>query len=380
MGRLAIGSESPRGATKGDAVSWIDTKAKLAGETRLTTDELRKIPPGTLQRLGEPAIPGYRHPEMNELLPQLLGNGLNSQRCFEVFRGRYDDGPDGVPDSEILRLIAHHSRIPYQSSGRVFCESSVHARPFVMPEPRPKETPEQAKARKKTEAIGRVEAFVGRDRGTPEDLLALSPVSANRFTKGPDQANLFFWLAYPDPSSLVNILAKFTLDAKGKANPVGSGRTLTVRAWRKEWFEKGLVPQSQAGCWFRPNVLRAVTGSGSNGAVCDCDVLAVRTVVLESDILPTDLQASFFLKALQRGLPVRAIVDSGGKSLQAHVLVSSREEATRAVSKLDIFGFDQATKNPSRLCRLPGAVRKIGARDPANGTLQRLVYLTGETA
>jgi hypothetical protein len=359
--------------------AWIETKAKLAGETRLSPDELRKIPPATLQRLGEPAIEGFRHTEMNELLPQLLGNGLNSQRCFELFRARYDNGPDGVTDNEIRSLISHHVRIPYQASGRSFAgeSSAVSTPPFVMPKPRPKETPEQAKERKKAEAIGRVEAFVGRDRGTVEDLIDQSPFSAEQ---GPEQAALFFSIAYPNTASLVNFLAKFTLDPKGKANPVGAGRTMTVRDWRKEWFERGRVPESDAGCWFRPNILKAVNGSGFNGAICDRDVLAVRTVILESDVLPLSLQASFFIKALKRNLPIRAIVDSGGKSLQAHVLVSDRDEAVRVVSKLEIFGFDQATKNPSRLCRLPGAVRKIGARDPANGTLQRLVYLNGETS
>jgi RecA-family ATPase len=75
-------------------------------------------------------------------------------------------------------------------------------------------------------------------------------------------------------------------------------------------------------------------------------------------------------------LPIAAIIFSGGKSYHALVRVDApdatvyRDEVGKMLALLRKFGFDQQTGNPSRMSRLPGAMR--------GGKLQRLIYLAPE--
>jgi RecA-family ATPase len=100
--------------------------------------------------------------------------------------------------------------------------------------------------------------------------------------------------------------------------------------------------------------------------------------LVESDILPLELQLSVIARL---PLPVAAIIFSGGKSYHALVQVDAsdafayRRDVGRMLSLLRPLGFDQGTGNPSRMSRLPGAMR--------GGQQQRLLYLNpdarGET-
>ena len=107
----------------------------------------------------------------------------------------------------------------------------------------------------------------------------------------------------------------------------------------------------------------------------DADVVAPRFLLLESDCLPLPMQLSAI--ACFR-LPVAAILTSGGLSyhawvhLNCHDLEEYAESATRILNAAARFGFDAANKNPSRLSRLPGAVREVKAIGDGK---QRLVYL-----
>ena len=98
-------------------------------------------------------------------------------------------------------------------------------------------------------------------------------------------------------------------------------------------------------------------------------------VMVESDLLPMDVQLSVMAK-----LPVRisSILDTGNRSYHAKArLTGGVEEARSLLKQLYVVGFDSENSNPSRLERMPGSLRTIGARGAA-GTMQKLLYLNPE--
>lgn len=108
----------------------------------------------------------------------------------------------------------------------------------------------------------------------------------------------------------------------------------------------------------------------------DANVVCYRNFLLELDSVPLEQQISLVTSRL----PVTAITFSGGKSY--HFIFSLLEPVTtEAEYRRVVRGLmeavpeaDKATKNPSRLSRLPGAVR------PETGLLQDLVYLGNRIA
>ena len=119
----------------------------------------------------------------------------------------------------------------------------------------------------------------------------------------------------------------------------------------------------EAGAWVRFNPLN---GQG----VRNSDVADFRYALVESDSLPKDRQLAL-VRALE--LPCAAVVDSGGKSVHAIVRVDARDyvEYRQRVDQLyevcrrNGLEPDPQNKNPSRLSRMPGAVR--------GGSQQRLL-------
>ena len=173
------------------------------------------------------------------------------------------------------------------------------------------------------------------------------------------------------PGEQINFVTEFdtTKDREGrvKANPKGRGVTVERNALVAR-FEQGGTDTGEAGAWLRMN---PVDGRG----IGDANVAAFRFALLESDTLPVALQLSLFARL---PLPVAAILSSGGRSFHAWVRVDARDAADyrRMVSRLlelvGKFGVDGKNKNPSRLSRLPGAQRCIGA---AGDGVQRLLFL-----
>ena len=173
------------------------------------------------------------------------------------------------------------------------------------------------------------------------------------------------------PGERVNFVTKFEehreKSGQVKARPVGKGLTLERDALAAR-FEQHGSDTSQAGGWLRMN---PVDGKG----VGDANVTAWRFALLESDTLPMDLQLALFAKL---PLPIAAILSSGGRSVHAWVKLDARDAAEygavvpRLFGILAKFGVDGKNKNPSRLSRLPGATRVIGA---AGDGVQRLLYL-----
>lgn len=108
----------------------------------------------------------------------------------------------------------------------------------------------------------------------------------------------------------------------------------------------------------------------------DANVVCYRNFLLELDSVPLDQQIALVTSKL----PVSAITFSGGKSY--HFIISLVEPVqTEADYRRIVRGLmeavpeaDRSTKNPSRLSRLPFAIR------PDTGLLQDLVYLGNRIA
>lgn len=174
------------------------------------------------------------------------------------------------------------------------------------------------------------------------------------------------------PDELVNYVIaweKYEKKKSGeiKANPKGVGKTGKVSSLIAEWKKSG-TPSSEAGGWFRIN---PVDGSGVN----DKNITAFRYALVEFDAIPIELQISFLARV---PLPIAAILTSGGKSVHAWIKVEADDfkDYEKTVEEmrniLTRFGIDRTNKNPSRLSRLVGVTRQIGATGDGR---QKLLYL-----
>lgn len=314
------------------------------------------IPAATLAEMQSPHPPGTRHAAMFKIAMPLIGNGMSPSAVQAQLRDTFPD-PDKT-DAEIANVVRWAVERNPTPSGYGTRQPSAPRRVTV-----PRLAPITAK-----EAIDRANDCTS-GAGGESELFDASPVRpSENFVD--DAALLMRTLYAPDEG--VNIVRQFTISEKGKANPLGAGKTLPPGEWL-EWFATNGVPSSDAGGWMRPNPCGPGTGKG--GAVRDCDVTAFRFLLLESDILPVEVQ---FAMLSRLNLPIAAVITSGGGSVHAWLKVDAQdaehysEIAASVFAVLEPFGYDTANKNPSRLSRLPGVTRKIGAgADPR----QRLLYL-----
>lgn len=112
----------------------------------------------------------------------------------------------------------------------------------------------------------------------------------------------------------------------------------------------------ECGAWIRFNPLDGKGGKNEN-------VTDFRYALVESDALPIE-QQNGIMQELQ--LPIAALVYSGGKSLHAIVRVEAgnydeyrkRVEFLYNVCDKNGLKVDRQNKNPSRLSRMPGVIRK----------------------
>lgn len=337
-----------------------------SGLATLTAEEITRIPKRTLAELAAPASSGERHFQMRRLVIPMLGNGIMPERVFAVLRSIY---AEDVGDKEIWDYIGWAAAKPFTPSG--YSNTSQAPRSVLIR--RPTVVPNKLVSAAK---VANAERFLAGFRCAIDDLRRASPAKAQEGVPLL-QAELFFSFLYTRedgseyPDHFINVVNDFQLDEKGKALPRGPGKSLTRDGWRRYLKGHG-VPQNDAGAWVRLNSAKA-TGSGAGGACTDADVLVTRYVLLESDCLPLPLQASLLAKL---PVPIVAIIDSGGKSLHGILKLPGDDaaEGKQLLRQLAILGFDPANHNPSRLSRLPGALRRIGARDHA-GSYQSLIYL-----
>lgn len=314
------------------------------------------IPPATLIALGQNYPPGTRHAAMFEIAMPLIGNGHNDQAVFQILRSKFSD--EDKSDEEIASVINWcKEKGPTPS---VPTEGKVYQLKPVKKE-KPKITTESARQL--------VDEILGEDKLTPDQISKRSPLEIPELSQ---QGQALFSSLYSD-SDCVNIVCDYTISEKGKANPKGGGKTLLRDEWISYINEKG-VPQSKAGAWIRPNPCAKI-GTGKGESVQDSDITQFRFMLVESDILSIEQQLGLY--AIWK-LPVACVVMSGGDSAHCWLRLDSPDAETyRATVKkiLDVLaplGFDQSNKNPSRLSRLAGAKRVIGAFGEG---LQRLLYL-----
>ena len=112
----------------------------------------------------------------------------------------------------------------------------------------------------------------------------------------------------------------------------------------------------EAGAWIRINPL---DGKGAG----DKNVTAYRYALAEADTMPIEDQKKLLINLK---LPIAALVESGGKSVHAIVKVNASNKAEYDQRVAFLFSelakrnfiVDTNNRNPSRLSRLPGAMRK----------------------
>ena len=240
-------------------------------------------------------------------------------------------------------------------SGRNRKSSTVH-RPAPVPTPTAKLDPATA-----------VEDFLKGFRCTAADLIAASTCKIPPLICGPHFHRQGAYLINQlfEPGERVNIVIRAIVE-NGKARPGDAGVTLERNAWESRLLEPAVT--QPGGAWLRMNPLDAQ-------GVTDANVTALRFALIEIDCVPVELQLALLAKLK---LPIAAILTSGGKSVHAWVRVDAtevddyRQTVSRMLDMLAPFGVDGKNKNPSRLSRLPGVVRTIGA---AGDGKQRLLYL-----
>ena len=308
------------------------------------------IPPKTRERLANPAPPGERHQEAIKITAGLLSSGLSPDAVFCELRGRY---ALDFPDAEIHGIIDwSEKRFAGGNCPVLSFPASSGRNRFPRPEKPPGISPETAISR-----------FLGGFMCDEADLWEASPIRlSERFETDAEALISALFL----PSERVNVVSRFLLTGD-KAQPAGLGET----ALRDKWLSRFRVngpPVSNSGVWIRPNPM---DGTG----VSDRNVSAFRFALLEFDAVSMAVQLRFIAR-----LPVAisAIISSGGKSLHAWVFIGAetetafRESVAVLFRLIAPFGIDTANRNPSRLSRLPGVYRSIGA---AGDGRQRLLYL-----
>jgi hypothetical protein len=310
------------------------------------------------RELEHPAPIGQRHAQIVRLVPLLRAAGFSSSEIF--FRLRANYSPD-LPDSEIFAVIKWAER-----------KTSVRGKNHFYPEKNNlRKNHFRAEKIANRDFHGAIKDFLQGFSFGEMDLFDVSPIRLpNDFRK---DAELVFESLYFHSEKL-NIVTRHQeqTDQAGnkKAVPFGFGTTLSRNEWI-DLFRNKSIPESKAGAWFRIN---PTNGNG----ISDEQVAAFRFVLIESDLIPPEIQISLFSKL---PIPICAIVKSGGKSIHAWVRIAAtnagqyRELVGNLFSFLSPFGFDCSNRNPSRLSRLPGAQRTIGA---TNDGKQRLLYLNSE--
>lgn len=314
------------------------------------------IPPATAEKLAQEHPKGTRHKAKMDIALPLIGNGIPPAAVAATLRSKFPEASDHEIDGVVRWAVAQN---PTPSGFGFNGGQSYTPRKTADAPPRPRDPLEHIK-------------WWLAGENTPEGILErLSPIPIPPDMR--EQAKLAFSTLYA-PSDCVNLVRRFISDDKGKARPTGGGKTLPAADWIR-WIDEKGIPESEAGAWQRMNPVKPV-GTGADGSFVDADVTEFRYMLLESDTLPPEIQLRFFIRIK---LPVAVILLSGGKSAHAWVRLNAptadayESAVKRIIDALKPFGFDAANKNPSRLSRMVGAKREIGA---AGDGLQKLLWIT----
>lgn len=311
------------------------------------------IPPATVAKLNGSHPEGTRHKAKMDIALPLIGNGMSPDAVAAQLRAQFPQ----ASEKEIVGVVQWAvSRSPTPSV-------PIHS-------PRPQWQPaKKTETKPKLSPMDAVKRFLGDAKSSVQKWLEKSP----EIIPPPEEQATVLMEALYRKTEFVNIVVKFGVKEDGKVFPCGGGQTLNPDGWVAWWNEKG-VPQSKAGAWMRFNPVKE-KGSGTDGAPTDADVTSFRFMLIEHDKLPIETQLAFLEKL---NLPIAALLLSAGDSVHSLVRVDceTREHydntVLRILTMLAPFGYDQANKNPSRLSRLAGATRILGATGDG---IQRLFYL-----
>jgi hypothetical protein len=306
-----------------------------------------EIPVSTGRELAHPASPGGRHAQIVRIVCALRWRGWEADEIFHQVRPNY--GPD-MSDSEIWKIIDWRLKGPASTpKGRSFRSAPTEKR--IMKSMRPEERAAAS------------ERFLQGFRCESGDLWEVSPCRLNEDWR--KDASLLLNHGFSQGEG-INIVTDYCAE-RGKARPQGFGKTAIREDWLRLLAHES-PPESQAGAWVRMNPM---SGLGTS----DTNVTAFRFVLLEFDAFPESLQVAIFARL---PLPVFAILTSGGKSVHAWIRIAAesvenyRKTVDAIFGSLSPLGIDLSNRNPSRLSRLPGARRTIGAMGDGR---QRLLYL-----
>ena len=267
--------------------------------------------------------------------------GLSEVQIFEDIRQHIPNGTRYVPDSEIYTAVAK-AKSDYKPNCSVFKKpfrKSASSKPKIPSEYR--------------------DHLLEKGKDTEEvDFEEASPV---RLLDSPEKdAELLLKTLY-EPDDYLFIGTQY--DTKVR----------TVAQWLDFLKKYPLFPPL-----ICPNPVDGQlhpTQSGSVSYRCDAAVCKFKFAVLEFDSLSRTEQFAFWKACL---LPLVALIDSGNKSLHAwirvpdvHTLSEWKSNIEQSLFDLCLksLGIDTACKNPSRMSRLPGCIRK------ETGRWQKLLYL-----
>jgi len=170
-----------------------------------------------------------------------------------------------------------------------------------------------------------------------------------------------FMRACFEPGDIVSIAPGVIPEGETRAVPENAGvNVLTRDEWIERACDKGGIARlfsTPHGLYLRVNPIQKKSRGG------DKDVTRYRHTLVESDTLPKREQERILRAS---GLPISALIDSGGSSVHAWVRVDAdsteqyHERRKRIWDALPDLGIDEKNKNPSRFSRCPGARRGEG--------------------
>lgn len=310
-----------------------------------------QLSPVVLHELRNPAAPGHRHTQIVRLAGALVRAGFSADEIFARLRRNYD--PHSLPDAEIysaIEWIERNHKVPRNrnKSDRISRERSA--------------TTEKLSEKAATDCVT---AFLNGLNCSEVELFELSPVRL--FDDFRNDFRIVLETLFSEEEK-INVVSNYREEAgSNKAQPIGRGIIKSRNQWL-DYLRKNNLPESAAGGWLRLNPTNGI-------GISDCDISNFRLALLESDLLPIEIQLSVLARL---PIPICAIVASGGKSLHGWVQINAtnaeeyREKVGILFSLVSRFGFDPANRNPSRLARLPGVMRRIGKIGDGR---QRLLYL-----
>jgi RecA-family ATPase len=271
---------------------------------------------------------GYRHADMRSLSLQMVGEGYPDDEIFRSLKQRYPE----KDEKDIRNLIKGAHRLNPKPA--LIGRQQVHTPGYwqVQPAVKPFKLKETTVTPEVPKSVATIEEFL---------LTAFNPDEIVSFTNTAEERN-------------------------GRLGPVTNGSFYLVSDLialiKKDGSE---ILHREAGCWIRVNPIKPGDESGKDTSVADW-----RHVLVEFDKIPKTQQYQIFQ---QSGLPVTALIDSGGKSIHAWVKVdasSPKEHEERAKIIYDHFAAykpDPNNKNEARYSRLPGVKR--------DGVMQQLIAL-----